>query len=64
MMDLVIDGVAIHEKELHRYAIRWNGFTPAMPTLYRDGRRITKPWRVEMIFSVKEDAGSASANTD
>lgn len=55
--NLVVGGELV--TDLHRYGLRWVEKGP--PALYRDGRRVTQAWDIELNVSVPEDHMGASA---
>ncbi len=60
ILDLEIDGVRAPQGE---YALRWND-GQGRRDLYRDGRRVTKPWRVVVQLTNPGDPFGGNANTD
>jgi hypothetical protein len=65
---LEIDGRPIPGTEMSHYTIRFvyrteDGASSWGPVLYKDGRRVTKAWKVLMSVSVAADEATASANT-
>jgi hypothetical protein len=66
LQKLLLDGTEVPANEFYRYAIRWYwsvGNDASLPVLYKDGRRVTKPWGLSMDVSIAGDPGGASANT-
>lgn len=63
---LWIDGKRVPEFE-GEYALRWNQLpgenTPQM-TLYHNGRRVTRDWRIKLDADVPADSFGGNANTD
>lgn len=58
---LVVDGIAIPFEGLHRFSLRW--LADGGMTLYHEGKRVTKSWRLLARWTAEEDVSGASANT-
>lgn len=53
-----------HIFDLHRYVVRWvKDGEQSVPTLYQDGKRVTKAWSLHMEADSAPDEKGASANT-
>jgi hypothetical protein len=64
MQNLIIDGNSVDPKELWRYSLRWYvGNGGCVPTIYCNGKRVTKAWKLELAVEEQEDVKGASANT-
>jgi hypothetical protein len=61
---LVVDGQAVAPSS--RWAIRWvdKQSGPAEPVLYRDGKRVTKAWCLDLHIEHAADEFGGNANTD
>ena len=58
MIKLIVDGQEI--LDLWRYVVRFDGHKP---TLYENGKRVTRAWSLEMSASQPADTEGANANT-
>ena len=60
---LLVDGVL--QTDLERYVLRFviNEDSTRAGVLYRDGKRVTRPWRFIFDEDHHEDTQGASANT-
>lgn len=61
MTTLIVDDLPIPPCEMHRYALRWHDGDKL--TLYLDGKRITKAWRIMIDATVPADTRGGNANT-
>lgn len=61
---LIIDGIDTPID--HTLALRWymTSEGKAVPTLYRNGKRVTKAWTIIYSALSKEDKGGSNANTE
>jgi hypothetical protein len=64
MQKLIIDGLA-HEVDAS-FSLRWveQKDGPAIPVLYRNGKRIVKSWSLVLNFDSPEDPFGGNANTN
>ena len=58
---LIIDGQEV--PLTWEYALRFSGF-PLEPVLYRNGKRVTKAWTLELKAYQIADSDGGNANTD
>lgn len=62
--ELAIEGEAVPPADLWRYSLRWvQRGDRSLPVLYRDGRRITRAWRLGLDVDVPADPSGGNANT-
>ncbi len=61
--DVVVDGRKI--ADLHTITLRWVALEDGRsePTLYENGKRVVKPWRIDLRFSAPADPSGENANT-
>jgi hypothetical protein len=70
-MRLDIDGVTVPIGEMHLFTLRFyqkggSGIGELLtiePTLYMDGKRVTRCWRMVMDISILPDEHGGNANT-
>ena len=68
MRQITVDGKEIPRSEHHRYVIRFHvaqveGRGEIMPTLYRDGKRVTSRVTLDFHWEIPADEAGANANT-
>ena len=61
-MIIYIENVPISPDEMWKYAIRWYGLQHPMPTLYKQGKRVTQAWKVTEIEQLADLVGCGNAN--
>jgi hypothetical protein len=57
---LAVDGQQVDPTKMTNYALRFDG---AGLTLYREGRRVVKPWRLILDVEMPADPYGGNANT-
>jgi hypothetical protein len=61
---ITVGGTMVLATDLHLYAIRWTAADPLpVPSLYRDGKRVTDAWTVHIDIVMPADPAGGNANT-